>query len=256
MKTSRFIGGLVVVAILSLVGLRILSVQRVRAARLSGEVALLDQEIKSYKSEAEPPRRGTSGAESAPKAVDGQAADVAGWSSRVARLKKLFADRADAQIPELRYLTPMDWAELARYADFETDLNIRRVLSESRTLAKEKFTQTLSQAVKNFIHNQPDAILRSMQQITPYFPESIDLTLVDRYEVGAVQSSGSSPAGVCIREKAPIDAELDYRFSVSSGGEPVRSGPSSWDDGRRARLENMRREKAKEFKAAMPPPKE
>jgi len=165
--------------------------------KLRGEVTLLRRE-----SRGESQSRGGPG-------PDGQGAEdgvfpatLATLASNVASLKQALQKAPAQQVPELALLEERDWIKAARDAKMDTEDGVLKSLSQARTLAKERLIPMMSQALHGYVEANNGQLPSAITQLGPYFDESVDASIFERYELLKTGDSRElKPADMVIQEK-------------------------------------------------------
>jgi RNA polymerase sigma factor (sigma-70 family) len=147
--------------------------------------------------------------------LKGQAAEIARYLDQM----------PDKKIPELKLLLDEDWLAAVRTAKFDTDADIRRTLSQLRSLAKNRVPMGAS--LNAFIRANNEQLPTDLSQLKPYIKSALgdvaldDPTLdaiIERYALLRTGSVNELPPGTwIIAEKAPVDKEYDSRAKFGNG---------------------------------------
>ena len=167
------------------------------------------------------------------------------WLQNVVHLKKLIEQRPDQKIPELQFLTAKDWLDAAKDVKLDSDMDVRRALSELRRMAKYRLMSPLGAAFRHYLeanHNQPPS---DGTQLAPYFETPVDPAILQRY--------GTVPAGTTggvaspdigdqwrLREKASVDDYHDSALLISNRGNVALQYVSKFGDEVYAAIEAFR----------------
>lgn len=181
------------------------------------DIELATQSLAAASSDAAP-----SGAGSDPA----RAAAADSWLARLKRLKRAFDEYPDQRSPELALLTDLDWLTLARQLKVDSEDNLRKARAKTRETAFNKFQTSLVQALRDYTTAANGAPLTDVFQLMPYFKPPVDAAILQRYEIADAFIPGSVIDQKTITERAPVDADLDIRHSVSLGG--TGGGSSPW----------------------------
>jgi RNA polymerase sigma factor (sigma-70 family) len=153
-------------------------------------------------------------------AGDPMTVELNSWLARVNELKQKFDQRPDLKIPELQFLTPRDWLNVALDAKLDTDSGARLAFSRLRTAAKQAFSPVLRQALNSHAQASGGQSLAEVSQLKPYFNPPVDDALLDRYQLVHPGRTNEAPArepGI-LAERAPVDADFDSLLSVELSG--------------------------------------
>jgi RNA polymerase sigma factor (sigma-70 family) len=103
--------------------------------------------------------------------------------ANVEKMKQLFLEHPDQQIPELQLLSDEYFFDLARDQDLESSNGIRKAFSEIRNRAENQFASKLQEALQKFYQtnsNQPpDTILA----LAPFFDPPTDTAILEHYHL-------------------------------------------------------------------------
>ena len=185
--------------------------------RLRGEVTRLrqdSQELARLK------------AGNATTAGDSMTAEVTSWLARVNELKQKLDQRPDLKIPELQFLTPRDWLNVARDAKPDTDAGARLAFNNLRAAGKQAFSPTLLRALNSYVQASGGQLPAEVADLKPYFNPPVDDALLDRYQLVRTGKASDVPAQdpAVIAEKAQVDADFDSLMSVGLNGTSFRGG--------------------------------
>ena len=154
----------------------------------------------------------------------------------------LYLDKMpDKKIPELQFLDDKDWLKAAESAKFDTDADIRRTLSELRSIAKNNLP--MGRSLYAFIRDNDGQLPTDMSQLKPYFAKAVtdsssyhwrgiqnpqDDALVDsilaRYQILHSGRANDYPSGTwLIVEKSPVDKDYDTRMKAAPGTSTIIS---------------------------------
>ena len=159
-------------------------------------------------------------------------------AKRANSFKQWFEQNPDKSIPELQLLTDADWL-------FEASLNLKVVTNRSegndihmvadslRQKAKQKFANLLGHALGNYIASNEGSLPSELSQLLVYFSppgdtspfaRSIDPSILQRYDLLHTGKIKDVPQGdAIIREKAPVDDDIDGVLSVAVGSHSMQS---------------------------------
>lgn len=162
------------------------------------------------------------------------------WLQRTRQLKRLFEERPEAAIPELRILGDRDWLRLAATAQFESEDLIRRTLANARYAAKNIFAAQLDAALRRYTRENGGQLPSNIHLISAHFEAPPDPEMLARFQMTGQGSVAERPTDAVIEERSLIDSDYDTFFSVAAAGGVKRaSGPGvefngSTDRARRA----------------------
>lgn len=152
------------------------------------------------------------------------------WIQRLKKLRTLFTDRREQSIPELALLKDSDWLRIAKENDVDTPEHARQALAAARSRAKAKFLSLLSDALSKYKAANQGQLPPNPVALTSYFDAPIDSAILDRYALfPSATPQDPKYEGNLFQEKAPIDADYDVRFTLSTGGGwAMWDGPLAW----------------------------
>lgn len=155
------------------------------------------------------------------------------WLARVNQLQQRLKETPNARIPELNYLTALDWLEVAAHASLKTDADYRRTLAELRTRAEKKIVPKLQLALCRYMQAHDLAHPHQLSQLKPYFAQPVPNAILHRWKIVAQarkpQQGGDD--GWCILPKGPVDPDYDLQITIdgpfSSGSRPYPTPPTA-----------------------------
>jgi len=190
--------------------------------KLRGEVAQLRQQLAQG-----------SGAGGNPN--DAFTQSVLALSAKAAKLNQQFERMPEKKIPELHFLTEDDWLSAARRAKLDTETDVRKALSNLRSLAKNKMP--MGWALSGFIRAHDGQLPTDLSQLKPYFKTPADDgstshwqgvdparddaildSVLSRYTLLHTGNiSELDPRAWLVVEKAPVDKDYDSRGKFGNG---------------------------------------
>ena len=207
-----------------------------RLNRNTGELLKLRSEVSRLRTTAEELARARYGIDI--KTNEGLGGTADAWAKRANSFKQWFEQNPDKSIPELQLLTDADWL-------FEASLNLKLVTNRSegndihmvadslRQKAKQKFANLLGHALGNYIASNEGSLPSELSQLLVYFSppgdtspfaRSIDPSILQRYDLLHTGKIKDVPQGdAIIREKAPVDDDIDGILSVAVGSHSMQS---------------------------------
>jgi RNA polymerase sigma factor (sigma-70 family) len=164
--------------------------------------------------------------------------------ARVNKLKQMLNQKPELKIPELQFLTPQDWLNVAAAARLDTDNGARQALSRLRSAAKLAFSPILQGALFQYVQASGGQLPTEISQLKPFFQPPVDDALLDRYQLLRTGNARDLPAsespiiaesvggkdrtaikfrppsaeGSVISEKAKVDADYDSVMSIGLNG--------------------------------------
>ena len=196
-------------------------------------IASLEAETRHLKTQlAEQVKSGSNlAAKTAPSAVQStaQKADsdselpftkaVLALALKAGRLNAQLQRQTELDIPELQYLDEGDWLHFAKEADLDSDIGVRKALAEIRKQAKDRFATIAMQAFGDFMKASGGQPPLSLEQLRSHFPDSVDSSLLNRYQLVPAPIGTQLGSPIILSEKAPVDLEYDTEFKI---------GPTGW----------------------------
>jgi RNA polymerase sigma factor (sigma-70 family) len=158
--------------------------------------------------------------------------ETRGLLDKRARLKDWATRLPDKVIPEMELLTSIDWLNVAKDADLQTERGARTALARLRQQAKAKFADAVGHAVGKYAHLHDNQAPPSAEALLPLVGLPVAAAALPRYE--PVQSGDLAWDQPAVAEKAAVDAEDDRMFKVGADGfwwQDVR-GPHAGESGK------------------------
>jgi hypothetical protein len=139
-------------------------------------------------------------------------------AAKVAQLKQKLEQMPDKKIPELQFLSEIDWADAARDADLSTDDGIRQALSKLREEAENTFLNDMTKnAIKEYLAANGNVLPSDLYQLKPYFDVPVTDAMLQRYQL--LQTGTPDPTATLVKEIAPpVDDEYDSYHEISLNG--------------------------------------
>jgi hypothetical protein len=144
--------------------------------------------------------------------------EIKAWLARVKQLKRLFAENPARQIPEMQLLTDDDWLRVAKQAELDSDMTMRKALATVRDAAKAKLVRMMAQALGKFTKVANNQLPLTTTELAPYFDPPIDSTMLQRYAMVRTGSAATADGYRAIQEKTPIDEDYDNGYQVGANG--------------------------------------
>jgi RNA polymerase sigma factor (sigma-70 family) len=145
------------------------------------------------------------------------------WKANVEKMKLLFAEHPEQQVPEMKMLSDDYFFDLARDQDLDSSNGVRKAYSEIRQRAKNQFAIPLQQALKAFIDDNGGNLPVNVSDLKPYFKEPVDDAMLDQYKLIVTGKMSGVKGNFVLRDKALIDPELDDYWQIG----PNAYGPDS-----------------------------
>jgi RNA polymerase sigma factor (sigma-70 family) len=210
--------------------------QNQRLAQVAGEVTRLRGDLARAKAQQSPiPNSSTADSN------DPTMQYLLEAKSKVDKMAQYLEQMPEKKIPELQFLDSNDWLTAVKSAKFETDADVRKALSQLRSIAKNNLP--MGRSLYSFVHANNGQLPTDISQLKPYFIQAVtdsssyhwrgvqspqDDTLVDsilgRYKVLRTGNASDYPDGTWfIAEKAPVDKEYDTRMKSGLGTSTIIS---------------------------------
>ena len=147
-----------------------------------------------------------------------------GWVAKKQKLQKLFAERPDQQIPELRILTDKDWLKLVigqgpLDMNLDSEYDVKFAMSKVRSQATMNFAPTIVKALKKFVEANNGNYPTDPTQLKPYFDQPVEDALFERYRVLNNEEAESGwTADMALIEKKTLDKWLDSTVVIGPFG--------------------------------------
>ena len=145
------------------------------------------------------------------------------WKANVERMKLLFAEHPEQQVPEMKLLSDEYFFDLARDQDLESSNGIRQAYSEIRNRAKNTFAVPLHEALRGFIADNAGQLPVKVGDLKPYFKEPVDEAMLDQYRLLFTGKASDLKGNFVLRDKRVIDPEFDNFWQIG----PNAYGPDS-----------------------------
>ncbi len=167
---------------------------------------------------------------------------VQSWMGRVADLKRRLEQMPDQKIPELCFLTELDWIDATK-GQLDTDTDYRKSMAALREAGQGNFATLACEALRRYLKDRDPRLDLSrilqgggdwrqinklvveqfptdLSQLQPYFESRIDDAILQRWEILAGDKlKGLGIQGpVAITQKAAVDEKYDARWGVSLNG--------------------------------------
>jgi len=155
--------------------------------------------------------------------------------ARVAKLQRWLEETPSEKIPELQFVSDLEWLRAVENPFVRTDDEYRRMMSNLRFKGERLFSSMALAAIQKFGQANDGSFPTDLSQLKPYFTSPIDDDVLERYQIIPVTGLNvDSRAGIrgdwVITEKAPVNRELDPRIFISSRGiTQLLREDSRWD---------------------------
>jgi hypothetical protein len=154
------------------------------------------------------------------------------WLAKVNQLKQRFEGTPGAKIPELAFLSEVDWFELAN-TKLETEADYRKAMGELRKRAESYFVKKLQAALNNYMRANNGQWPSDISELKAYVASPTDADMLPRWEIVSKTKFPNQDfaSDQVIVEKSPADREFDHRWTIdgpfSAGVGPYQHQPSS-----------------------------
>lgn len=150
------------------------------------------------------------------------------WIGRVGLLRNKVVELG-LGIPELRLLKDEDWLSVTVDNKLETDEDCRVAARKLRERAKNRFGPVLRDAYNKFCEDNAGQMPLNMAQLQKYLPETIDGTILERYQILETGAYNVNVQGrILLIEKVPVDNVNDSQLSLVPGGFSINTGPAEY----------------------------
>ena len=148
------------------------------------------------------------------------------WLKKVNLLKQRM-EETQGQTPELRFLSEVDWLELAN-TRLDSESDIRTAMGEARKRGDEYCVKKFQKALDLFMQANQKQWPSEISQLTPYLDPTVDESILQRWQIvpKSTFSSRNFAGDSVITEKSPIDSEFDHRWTIDS---PSSAGVVPYD---------------------------
>jgi RNA polymerase sigma factor (sigma-70 family) len=170
-------------------------------------------------------------------------AELKALLAKVTLLKELIEAHPEEQIPELQFLTPHDWLQLAFGLDLRPEVaNLTgpqtRAFNQVRTTAKDQFATMMAKALRDNTQANGGLVPPDLTQLKAYFQPPVDDAVLARYQVLRSGKLSDIPGDDMLVGEKPTEGKmLDTIYSISVdrfkttvvhqeiGGRGFRGGP-------------------------------
>jgi RNA polymerase sigma factor (sigma-70 family) len=143
--------------------------------------------------------------------------------AKVAELKGQFDQMPDKKIPEMQFLAPQDWFEVALQPGYSNTTQVRYNLNSLRRKAKDKFAVMMADALSDYAQSNGGRLPSDLSQLKPFFASPVDDAVLSRYQL--LQSGNLSqmlPQSDLVAEKSTVDEKFDSLYSIGLDHYTVR----------------------------------
>ncbi len=118
----------------------------------------------------------------------------------------------------MQLLSDRQWIDIARDKDLDSEIGIRKALSEVRKVAKNNFAPVLSEGLRQFVEANNGQLPNDLAQLKPYFKNPVDEAMLEQYKIlHTGKTSDLLPGEWVIGDKAVIDNEYDQPWRIGPG---------------------------------------
>jgi RNA polymerase sigma factor (sigma-70 family) len=136
------------------------------------------------------------------------------WKANVEKMKLLFAEHPEQQVPEMKLLSDDYFFDLARDQDLESSNGVRKAFSEIRMRAKNTFAYPLQLALQKYIEQNNGLLPAAAADLKPYFEIPPDDAMLDQYTMLYTGSMSDVKGNFVMRDKQVVDPELDDAWEI------------------------------------------
>ena len=145
------------------------------------------------------------------------------WKANVEKMKLLFAEHLEQQVPEMKLLSEDYFFDLARDQDLESSNGVRKAFSEIRQRAKNTFAIPLQEALKKFLEENQGHLPEHVSDLKPYFQDTVDEAMLDQYKLLFTGKMSDVKGDFVLQDKQVVDPEFDSAWQIG----PYAYGPDA-----------------------------
>jgi RNA polymerase sigma factor (sigma-70 family) len=141
--------------------------------------------------------------------------------ARVSQMKQRLEQMPWQKIPELQLLSAEDYLREASLfgGDLNTDADFDRALAELRSIAKQKFADSMGAALDDYIAANNGQLPNDIADLKSYFNPPVDDAMFQRYQLLQTGKLGDlSQTDSLIAEKAPVNNQHDTLITIGAFG--------------------------------------
>jgi RNA polymerase sigma factor (sigma-70 family) len=105
------------------------------------------------------------------------------WAVKKEKLQKLFEEKPDQRIPDMRLLTDIDWLNLAKDLDLDSEALRSFAIHQVRFNAKLRSASIISEALRKFIEANNGDWPSDVSQLKSFFDQPIEDEILQRYRI-------------------------------------------------------------------------
>ncbi len=139
------------------------------------------------------------------------------WKANEARLRELFQQRPRQRIPELALVAEDAWLGMAKNADLETEIGVRKTMSEMRRFARNILVNTLSDVLGKFVKETDGKLPNDVRELQPFFDQPISDQMLEPYRMAYTGDLRDVPRGAWAITNSIIDLDYDTRWGIGPG---------------------------------------
>lgn len=147
------------------------------------------------------------------------------WKARKEKLQRMFQDRPDQYVPEMKLLSDNRFLDIAREQDLESETDIRNTMSLVRCRAKEVFASQLCDALGEYVKEHDDQLPTDLLELTVYFtnqeedysPILKEYRLLHSGKVEELHRQGISKTTM-VSDTRVVDPDFDSLMFIGPGG--------------------------------------
>jgi hypothetical protein len=153
--------------------------------------------------------------------------------ARVAQLKQWLEATPTEKVPELQFLSELDWS-LSVENLCVTDDEYRQRMSQLRAQGERAFSTMAFQSLQQYAQANHGQFPAELSQLKPFFASPVDDAILERYEIVPANSLNievnvKAPEDWVISQKAPVNRDLDHRSAIGLRSLTRSSEPGRWD---------------------------
>ncbi len=138
-------------------------------------------------------------------------------AAKVALLKRKLAESPKRAIPEMRFLTDKDWADVALGADLATEDGLRDAFSNLRGNAINTFlNDMMKDAMKRYLAANNNVAPASLSELTPFFNAPVTQDMLSNYQL--LQTGEVDNAADLVELTNHVDDAYDSNHGMSING--------------------------------------
>jgi RNA polymerase sigma factor (sigma-70 family) len=141
--------------------------------------------------------------------------------ARVSQLKQRLEQMPWQKIPELQLLSAEDYLREASLfgGDLKTNTDFDRALAELRSIAKQKFADSMGAALDDYIAANNGQLPNDIADLKSYFNPPADDAMLQRYQLLQTGNLGNlSQTDSLIAEKSPVNNQHDTLITIGAFG--------------------------------------